>query len=127
MKLILCLDFDGVCHNNIPVLGREKLNRHVAGLFEALREYSKHFRIHIYSVRSHQPGGIALMKRWFAQEMDVWARETKNEPFLLELEFPQNKPPGAHIFIDDRGFQFVGVWPSVDLLLRFIPWNERDR
>lgn len=136
-RKILCLDFDGVCHSYTSGWqGAAVCNDPpVAGLFEFLEQASEHFDIAIFSSRSHQPGGIEAMKRWFHNHYSVYRQEQRiaagwqsgidDAVFLpLWLVFPANKPP-AHVSIDDRGITFAGVWPEIDLLLNFTPWNKK--
>lgn len=122
-KPILCLDFDGVCHSYtsgwkgadvIPDLP-------VPGMWDFLETAVLKFDVHIYSSRSHQPGGIEAMRNWFLFHAYTWCRidiATKH------LKFPTEKPP-ALITLDDRAITFDGTWPHPDELLAFKPWNLR--
>lgn len=134
-KSILCLDFDGVCHSytsgwqgvtNIP-------DPPVEGLFKFLIEANKYFSIHIYSSRSHQEGGIPAMMGWFMEHCTLATNIYKTSEVLefcdgvaiiLTLRFPTVKPP-AMVTIDDRALTFTGVWPSIDSLRHFKPWNKQ--
>ena len=71
----------------------------------------------LFSARSHQPGGIDAMRRWFAAH-------ALPDYALDALEFPTEKPQ-AIVYIDDRGWRFDGTWPSLDELAAFQPWNRR--
>ncbi len=121
-KPILCLDFDGVCHSYVS--GWQGANTipdpPVEGLFEFLEEVRHHFSIHIYSSRSHQEGGIEAMREWF----DYWIEvDYGNSSPEFGLHFPTHKP-AAKVTIDDRGILFMGMWPSIELLRNFQPWNK---
>jgi len=124
-KPILCLDFDGVCHSYVSGwTGADQIkDPPVEGLFEFLEEADKHFAIHIFSSRSHQEGGIEAMKAWFYEWFSRQFGRESIPPF--ELHFPTVKPP-AKVTIDDRGILFMGIWPSVDGLRRFEPWNKKE-
>jgi len=133
MKLpILCLDFDGVLHsyesgwqgaeivNDPPVPGA------IAFLFEALC----HFEVHIFSSRSHQPMGIEAMQVWLAHYEVEWLQEQQRAglplprtSLLLNIKWPREKP-AALVTIDDRAITFTGVWPSMEMLQAFKPWNK---
>lgn len=67
-KPILCLDFDGVLHSYTSGWqGADVIpDPPVPGAIEFLAEASKHFRIAIFSSRSHQEGGISAMQLWLA-------------------------------------------------------------
>ena len=41
------------------------------------------------------------------------------------LQWPTEKP-AAFITIDDRALTFTGVWPAIETLLSFKPWNKGD-
>lgn len=119
-KPILCLDFDGVIHsyssgwkgaNVIP-------DPPVPGAIEALYAYAKAFEVHIYSSRSHQPGGIEAMRTWLFDY-------TSDDHFAFNvIQWPEFKP-AALVTIDDRAITFTGVWPPLDELAAFKPWNKR--
>ena len=125
---ILCLDFDGVCHSytsgwkgaaTIP-------DEHVPGLFEFLEAAKDSFDIQVFSTRSHQEGGREAMMQWFIDQRKLW-RERGGMPPVdtpLSISFPQEKPP-AMVSIDDRSLLFTGVWPSVEELKKFKPWNKQ--
>ena len=114
---ILCMDFDGVIHQYIqPWQGADVIpDEPVEGAFEFLIQAMEKFRVAIYSARSGQEGGISAMKAWFIE---------KGFEFTDSLYFPETKPP-AFISIDDRCLTFNGVFPDVQDLIDFKPWNKR--
>lgn len=112
---ILCLDFDGVLHwyrygwHGADVVDDEP----VPGAVKFVKQAIKHFKVMVYSSRSHQPGGIEAMVSWMADH---------GFP-IPAIDFPTVKPP-ASITIDDRAILFTGVFPDMDTLVRFRPWNK---
>src|SRR5262245_2133850 len=76
-KPILCLDFDGVLHSyasgwqGAAVIPDPPVEGAIQFLYDALL----HFRICIYSSRSHQEGGIEAMQNWIAKWEQVWIEE----------------------------------------------------
>lgn len=42
---------------------------------------------------------------------------------VFNIQFPTEKPP-AMVTLDDRALTFTGVWPGMDTLLNFKPWNK---
>ena len=42
------------------------------------------------------------------------------------IAFPLWKPP-AHVTIDDRAVTFTGLWPSLDDIATFKPWNRSTK
>lgn len=65
------------------------------------------------------------MSAWFGKWTEAWMRKEgrSKEPVAFGLTFPTHKP-AAKVTIDDRGILFMGVWPSVELLRNFQPWNK---
>ena len=128
---ILCLDFDGVCHSYTSGWqGADVIpDPPVSGLFMFLNKAREHFDIQIFSSRSHQPGGRTAMQSWFLRHTPVrhepddftgWYKEW----VMRAQTFPMDKP-SAMITLDDRGLLFTGVWPSIEELKAFQPWNKR--
>lgn len=124
MKTILCLDFDGVIHaytsgwKGADVIPDDA----VPGAMEFIDRARHVFRIAIYSSRSHQHGGIAAMQNWMHQKLAAYAPDRADEIYRC-IEWPTSKP-AAFLTIDDRALTFTGVWPDVDALLTFKPWNK---
>ena len=133
-KLILCLDFDGVCHSYISGWqGADNiLDKPVDGLFEFLEEAKEVFDIQVFSSRSHQDGGILAMRTWFSKHYTDYLFKTKPElkerysEFIIGdwLKFPTEKP-AAFVSIDDRAITFTGKWPDIDTLRNFKPWYKK--
>lgn len=128
-KPILCLDFDGVLHSYISGWkGADVVaDPPVDGAIRFLTDASEKFEIHIYSSRSHQPGGIAAMHEYLAKHIrKYWVDLPESaEKLISRLKFPSEKPP-AMITLDDRGLLFDGEFPDIDELLWFKPWNKRE-
>ncbi len=124
-KPILCLDFDGVIHSyasgwkGAHVIPDEP----VAGAFNFIREADKHFDVHVFSSRSHTPGGIEAMRAWFVK-WDQSATQEYRGCITEHITFATNKP-SAMLSIDDRSLLFDGTWPRIKDLLDFKPWNKR--
>lgn len=123
-KPLICLDFDGVLHSYTSGWQRADvvLDPPVAGMASFLELLSAHFKIAVYSSRSHQPGGIAAMQNWLQNALKL---KFGDLPYWYkDIEWPTEKP-AAHVSIDDRALTFTGRWPSIDELRRFKPWNKR--
>ena len=123
---ILCLDFDGVIHSYVSGWKGADIipDPPVPGAIEFLREAVNHFSVHIFSSRSHQEGGITAMREWIGYWM-VQERVSDHEDlaWASDIEFPLKKPP-ALVTIDDRALTFTGLWPEMDQLKGFKPWNK---
>lgn len=127
-KPILCLDFDGVIHSYTSGWkGADVIpDPPVPGAIAFLREAVKHFRVAIFSSRSHQPGGGIAMRTWLGDHI-IRADPSvigQDPPWFAAIEWPTEKPP-ALVTIDDRAVTFDGTWPAMETLLAFKPWNKR--
>ena len=125
-KPILCLDFDGVCHQYTSKWqGADViLDDAVPGLFEFLELAAPHFDIQVYSSRSNEPGGIEAMQYWFIEQRKKWREAGGKGAEVVSIGFPTEKPP-AFVGIDDRVLTFDGTWPDVAMLRQFKPWNKK--
>ncbi|MBX7192357.1 MAG: hypothetical protein K1X94_09875 [Sandaracinaceae bacterium] len=116
----LVVDFDGVLHSyssgwkgptSIP-------DPPVEGALSFLERATQRFEVAVLSSRSREAGGIDAMKKWLL--------EHGLDPLVLgQLRFPRTKPP-AHVYLDDRGWRFDGVFPSLEAIEAFEPWHKRD-
>ncbi len=146
-KPILCLDFDGVCHSYASGWKGAAIitDPAVPGLFDFLLEASRRFEIQVFSSRSLQAGGIAAMVSWFHKEFSLWQpkdgvavsrdcdgtwwmdfspKDRNQDGERVAVYFPKEKP-AAFITIDDRALTFTGVWPDIEMLKNFKPWNKK--
>lgn len=125
-KPILCMDFDGVIHRyttpwtDEATISDPPVDGAIAFLLNALL----HFDVVIYSSRSKRAAGVAAMQQWLREHAGACWYETADGPGLESVRFDFEKPP-AFLTIDDRAFCFEGVWPDVQELLKFKPWNKR--
>lgn len=127
-KPIICVDFDGVLHGYQSGWKGASVvpDPPVYGAMRFLWDATEHFRVAIYSSRSNEPGGRAAMKRWLTRHFrEHWAADrTTADDKLAEIEWPSHKP-AALVTIDDRAITFTGVFPEIDELKTFKPWNKR--
>lgn len=121
-KPILCLDFDGVCHSYTSGWKGAAMipDPPVEGMWEFLESVIDPFEVHVFSSRTHQEGGKRAMFEWFLK----WAATDRQKGIAAMLIFPTEKPP-AFVSLDDRVLTFMGVWPSVESLKNFKPWNAK--
>ena len=119
-KKAICIDFDGVIHSySSGWTGYDYIkDPPVIGAFEALEKYLEHFTVYIFSSRSLTGDrGIEGMKKWFIRK--------EFNPMLLEkLKFATKKPQ-ATLYIDDRGFHFMGKFPDIKYIKEYKPWNKK--
>jgi hypothetical protein len=138
MKRTLCVDFDNTINNYQsgwvecdfipdPPLG---------GALEFLAEAWDQFHVRIFSSRSATFAGRRAMRVW----LKYWAKR-KYEEGVLHISlydrlmamcepmhngecaaFPEHKP-AAFVSLDDRTLTFTGIYPTMDELKAFKPWN----
>ena len=127
-KPILCLDFDGVIHSYASGWkGADVIpDPPVDGAMKFIWDATEHFRVAIFSSRSNQPGGLSAMKTWVSHHFrGYWGTHaTQADDKLSDIEWPTEKP-AAMITLDDRALTFEGVWPDIETLKEFKPWNKR--
>lgn len=140
-RKILSLDFDGVIHSytsgwqgprNIP-------DPPVKGAIEFIARAVEVFEVHIYSSRSNYFGGRWAMKQWL-KRWCRWAAHRDDDPLNVEgmpyaeveallknivnrVHFSRHKPP-ASVGLDDRVMTFKGIFPTLEELDSFKPWNK---
>ncbi|GGD87350.1 hypothetical protein GCM10011390_02580 [Aureimonas endophytica] len=127
-RKLVALDFDGVLHgyesgwkgaSTIP-------DRPVPGAMEFLKALHDdgRFRTVVVSSRLKDFDGLEAVRRWLEGELDAAFGAREGTEIFLSLDFSKVRPP-AHVTIDDRGIQFTGVWPDLDAIAAFNPWNKR--
>ncbi len=124
MKPILCLDFDGVIHSytsgwkGARTIPDDPVPGALTFMEEALLEG---WDVVIHSSRARYFGGITAMRNWLRGHAgNSW--DTMG-PCLCQVRFVRMKPP-AIVTIDDRALTFTGVWPALDDVRAFKPWNK---
>ena len=116
-KRTICVDFDGVVHWYRQGWSEGAIyDEPVPGAFAWLTSMveDEGFEVAIYSSRSKHPNGVEDMKRWFRHH-------ALDEDVLFSFEFPTQKP-AAWLTIDDRCFQFKGLFPTKEYLLGYTAW-----
>lgn len=127
MKPILCLDFDGVIHSYTSGWkGAADVitDPPVPGAMEFIGKAAEHFHIAVFSSRSADAFGRRAMWNYIGVHLEGVFGANKGKAILDAIDFPTEKPP-AFISIDDRCVTFEGLWPEIESLLKFKPWNKR--
>lgn len=117
VKPILALDFDGVLNSYKSGFGAADVlpDPPVEGSVEACYEYAEEFSLHVHSARCIDEASVRAVQRYLRD----WG-------YPEGMRVGRGQKPQAKVYIDDRGFQFNGKFPSVDYLVGFKPWYERD-
>lgn len=114
------VDFDGVIHSyKSGWKGADVISDPpVKGAIQWLAKMSKQkgIALSIYSSRNAQNGGIEAMRRWLMNN-GLSSSEIAN------IGFPTEKG-SAWLTIDDRCYLFDGLFPDLDYIENFKPWNK---
>jgi hypothetical protein len=133
-KPTLCIEFDGVIHSfTTPCSITETPDPPVPGAVAFLLRASEEFSIAIFSVRSAHEEGRKAMASYVYRIVTDYGRgegwtEEMNAKIIGALEgfrFPSTKPE-AFVTIDDCAITFKGVWPDMEVLRSFKPWNKGE-
>lgn len=116
-KKTLSIDFDGVIHSYVSGWqGATAIpDAPVPGAFEFLAAAVERFEVVVFSTRAEDNEAVIAMNDWFT------AHGLPDR--VLEQIFITNEKPKAVLYIDDRGFRFEGVWPTLDEIDAFRPWK----
>ena len=123
-KKIIAVDFDGVLTQfdswnkwEGPGIARDNPQEGAITWLRSLLS-DEEFIVCIFSSRNRYREGQHAIAGWlwkFGMELDE----------IDQIVFVKEKPP-AHMFIDDRCYCFQGVFPSIDKIKSFDPWNKED-
>ncbi len=119
-KYDVAVDFDGVIHSYTSgFISYDKLpDLPNVGALEFLKELLKrNLRVAIMSTRaSRDIGANAIYNYLLTHGM------TKKEINQIKIT---NQKIHATLYIDDRGYQFNGTFPTIDYIENFQPWYKR--
>lgn len=123
----VCLDFDGVVHQYTRPWTRANEIRDpiMPGAIQfMLTMLAAGWRVCIHSTRCHQPYGMQSIEKWLYNQVGQAWYETPAGPGIEDVEVVAEKPP-AILYIDDRGFRFEGVFPTLEYMEKFQPWKYK--
>jgi len=118
-KYDVAIDFDGVIHSyKSGWLGFDVLvDPPVDGAIKFLKTVLEHFRVSIMSTRAAEPEGVEAIKNYLKKYGMTDEEVDKINVTSIKIH--------AKIYIDDRGYQFNGTFPTVEYLRSFLPWYKR--
>jgi hypothetical protein len=119
MKTIL-LDFDGTIHSYTSKFTHEAEIHDIpiAGAFLFIRHLiDEDFKVVIFSTRASHPDFANAAIKWF-YDNDLEGK------YVDKLKFTNIKIQ-HDIILDDRALSFNGIYPSIEFLKSFKPWNKR--
>jgi len=118
-KYDVAIDFDGVIHSyKSGWLGFDVLvDPPVDGAIKFLKTILKDFRVSIMSTRAAEPEGVEAIKNYLKKYGMTKEEIDKTNVTATKIH--------AKIYIDDRGYQFNGTFPTMEYLEAFLPWYKR--
>lgn len=121
MKKIIYVDFDGVINSYQTKFDSNNMlelpDPPVPGAIEWLSELVQKFHVVIFTCRMLQPASEAAIHDWLH-------KHGMQNHLIDHLAFSCVKR-GAEVYIDDRAINFSGVYPTVEFLENFKPWNRK--
>ena len=116
----ICVDFDRVLHSyTTPWAGTTVIpDPPNKGAFQWLTEVVQHYDVHIFSARCQDAHGVSAIVMWMR-------KHGLTEEVIAKLHFPLGKQ-SALLYIDDRGFQFQGRFPTLEEIKAFKPWHPQE-
>ena len=124
-KRSVVLDFDGVIHSYTTKFKFPWIisDPPVEGAMKFIHEASKQFTVKIFSTRSANEKGLKAMYNYIEKYGIAECGEDFKKT-MKKIKFPTGHKPSATLFIDDRGYQFNGKFPSLDYIENFKTWNK---
>ena len=123
-NLILAADFNGVIHDHQGKAGFcEAGSPEIPGAITWLKEISETYDVFLVSASFSKAPFVVAARAWL---------EAKGvpRPWLTPVPVGRSRitltpfKPACVMFIDDRGFQFVGTFPTLEAIQAFKPWNR---
>lgn len=117
MKTV-CVDFDGVIHDMKSWEGPAIcIGGVVSGAREFLQELLQRYEVVICSSRAVTLPGKVAIERFLLLKVGLEKRSVER------IKITSEKLP-AILYIDDRGYRFDGVFPTIEYIEGFKPWNR---
>lgn len=120
MKKIIYVDFDGVINSYKTKFDSSNIfnlpDPPVPGAIEWLSELVQKFHVVIFTCRMLQPESEAAIHNW------LYKHGMPNH-LVDHLAFSCIKR-GAEAYIDDRGINFSGKYPTIEELDKFTSWTK---
>ena len=118
---LIAVDFDGVLHaydSGFKGIG-VAVDDPIAGALARLERMQDHVQMvpYIFTTHGATPEGIIGVRNWLLKHGYPYEK-------AMRLEITNIKRP-AHMYIDDRAWQFDGTFPTDDEILNFKTWQRR--
>ncbi len=108
-KKHIAIDFDGVINSYRSGWHEHRIpDPPNPGAFEFIvRCQRAGYEVVIFSTRASSANGVRLIREWLALH---------NAPSSVCEVFITHQKPAAMVYIDDRGYRFSGIWPTMPVL-----------
>lgn len=124
-RYTVAVDFDGVIHQYLtPWVNAHTIpDGPIPGAIEWLVGAIQKLDVVIFSTRCKSWRGRRAVRAWLKKHSGMlWYDSPAASYGLEDIRLSYEKPP-ALVYIDDRGFRFEGVFPSVSEIHQLKPWK----
>lgn len=114
-RIRIMVDFDGTLNTyTTPFTTEDNIpDPPVKGAIKFLQELlDSEMDVMIFTTRGATLKGRVAVRNWLKNN------GIKNPPRVTDKKY------GAHLYIDDKGFQFRGQFPTLDYIRNFKAWNK---
>ncbi|MCK5930992.1 MAG: hypothetical protein KAG89_02385 [Fulvimarina manganoxydans] len=129
-KKLISIDFDGVLHSYASGWqgAGTVSDAPVEGAMDFLRSIVEdgRFDIVISSSRCDREAGREAIRAFLDRHLVEAYGEVVGLTIAACVRVGDGTKPPSYLHIDDRAWTFDGVWPSLDAIDGFKPWNKRD-
>lgn len=117
MSGTIAIDFDGVLSKYTGWKGYSApLDPPVEGAIQAIRDYQDAgLSVAIYTSRADSSAQVIRIEQWLREHGLEFKR-------IKEIQISNLKPP-ATVYLDDRAFQFNGIFPTPGEIKDFKTWQ----
>jgi hypothetical protein len=115
----VAIDFDGVIHAFVSRFTASTIipDDPVPGAFEFIRQVdAEGYRVVIHTARANEEAAITAIRAWFS-------RQGLEASISEKIKITSHKS-SAVVYIDDRGWRFEGVFPSIETIRNLRQWNK---
>lgn len=122
----IAVDFDGVIHSYVSGWQGESTipDPPVEGAIEWLHRAVQVFEVEIFSARARTHRGKFAIRRWLKDQAGNLYYDSPGSVGIEEVRVTAIKG-AASVYLDDRGMNFSGTFPSLEAIAEFEPWGKR--
>jgi hypothetical protein len=115
----VAIDFDGVIHAFVSrfTRGVDIPDEPVPGALDFIRAVdAAGYKVIIHTARANDTAAVVAIRTWLT-------KHGLEAPLIEKLKITSHKT-SADVYIDDRGWRFEGVFPTVEAIRALRQWNK---